>query len=74
MRGVRGFLFQEGADSAATYAFREIARLTKGAHCHFSSGAEQELAELLRAVAAAARGLNALSTSQSAGAVKQQLR
>ena len=30
MRGVRVFLFQEGADAAATFAFREIARLTKG--------------------------------------------
>ena len=77
MRGIRVFLFQEGVDAAATSAFREIARLTKGAHCHFSPGAPQELAELLRAVAAyAAGGLKALSASQSAGAVKllQQLK
>ena len=77
MRGVRVFLFQEGADAAATSAFREIAGLTGGAHCQFSPGAGQELAELLRAVAAyAAGGLKTLSASQSAGAVKllQQLK
>ena len=37
MRGVRVFLFQEGVDAAATFAFREIARLTRGAHCQFST-------------------------------------
>ena len=36
--------------------FREIARLTNGAHCHFTPGAARELADLLRAVAAYAAG------------------
>jgi hypothetical protein len=77
MHGTRAFLFQEGADVATTSAFREIARLTKGAHCYFSPGAAQELAALLCAAATyAAGGLKALSASQSVGAVKllQQLK
>jgi hypothetical protein len=69
--GLPAFMFQEADDPAVTTVFREIARLTKGAHCHFTPGAARELAELLRAVAAyAAGGLTALSASQSAGAVK----
>jgi len=65
------FMFQEGDDPEAMRAFKEIARLTKGAYCRFSPGAASELAELLRAVAAyAAGGVQALSTSRNAGAVK----
>jgi hypothetical protein len=80
LRSVPVFLFQEGADPVATSAFREIARLSNGAHCRFSPGAAHELAELLRAVAAyAAGGLKALadlSARHNAGAMKllQQLR
>ena len=55
------FMFQEGDDPEAMRAFKEIARLTKGAYCRFSPGAASELAELLRAVAAyAAGGVQAL--------------
>ncbi len=74
------FLFQEGSDPAATSVFREIARLSNGAHCCFNAGAAHELAELLRAVAAYAAGglkaLDDLSARRSAGAAKllQQLR
>ena len=65
------FMFQEGDDPEAMRAFKEIARLTKGAYCRFSPGAASELAELLRAVATyAAGGVQALSTSRNAGAVK----
>jgi hypothetical protein len=39
-------------DDTGRRVFAEIARLTRGAHCHFTPGASQELAELLRAVAA----------------------
>ena len=80
LRAVPAFVFQEGSDPIATNAFREIARLTGGAHCRFDPGAAHELAELLRAVAAyAAGGLKALadlSARQGAGAAKllQQLR
>jgi hypothetical protein len=54
--GVPIFLFQEGADVAAEQAFREMARLTRGAWCRFDPSAAHELAALLRAVAAYAAG------------------
>ncbi len=54
--GVRAFMFQEGNDPDAFRAFRDIARLTGGAHCRFDSTAPRELRELLRAVAAYAAG------------------
>jgi hypothetical protein len=67
-------MFQEGHDSIAEQAFREIARLTRGAYCRFDPGAAHQLAELLRAAAAyAAGGMRALadlSAKRSAGAIK----
>lgn len=54
--GVPVFLFQEGRDAVAEQAFREIARLTKGAYCPFDAGAARQLAELLKAVAIYASG------------------
>ncbi|MCP4618522.1 MAG: VWA domain-containing protein [Bradyrhizobium sp.] len=66
---VPAFMFQEGQDSAAEQAFREIARLTGGAWCRFDPGAAAQLRELLRAAAAyAAGGREALLTSRSSGA------
>jgi hypothetical protein len=60
--GVPGFMFQEGNDPVAEQAFREIARLTRGAYCRFDPGAAHQLSELLRAVAAyAAGGMSALA-------------
>lgn len=60
--GVPAFMFQEGDDAIAEQAFREIARLTRGAYSRFAPGAAHELAELLRAAAAfAAGGMKALS-------------
>jgi hypothetical protein len=50
------FLFQEGREPAAERAFREIARLTRGAYCHFDAGSAQQLRELLKAVAIFASG------------------
>jgi len=50
------FMFQEGHDSSAEQAFREIARLTGGAWCKFDPGAAAQLRELLRAAAAYAAG------------------
>ena len=62
LRGVPVFLFQEGGDPVAEQAFREIARLSRGAYCRFDSGAAHQLAELLRAVAVyAAGGIKALA-------------
>lgn len=54
--GVKAFLFQEGGDPAATAVFREIARLTGGAHAGFDAGAPGSLAGLLRAAAVYASG------------------
>jgi hypothetical protein len=66
MYGVPVFVFQEGDDPAAAVVFRDIARLSKGAYCRFSAGSAQELAELLRAVAAyASGGLQALQLAQT---------
>jgi hypothetical protein len=54
--GVPIFLFQEGDDARASVAFKELARLTGGAHCHFDQGSARQLRELLTAVAAYAAG------------------
>jgi len=62
LRNIPAFMFQEGYDPVCEQAFREIARLTRGAYCRFAPGAAHELAELLRAVAAyAAGGIKALA-------------
>ena len=54
--GVPVFLFQEGPDAKAETAFREIARLTKGAYCRFDAGSAAQLKALLSAVAVYAAG------------------
>ena len=54
--GVPMFLFQEGRDPKAELAFKEIARLTRGAYCHFDAGSARQLRELLAAVAVYATG------------------
>lgn len=54
--GVRMFMFQEGNDTIAQNAFREIARLTGGAYSRFDSGSADHLRELLSAVAVYATG------------------
>ncbi len=74
LHGVPAFMFQEGDDATVERAFREIARLSRGAYCRFDAGAAQELRELLRAVAAYATGgltaLSALSTRRNRGAIR----
>ena len=74
LRNVPAFMFQEGYDPVCEQAFREIARLTRGAYCRFAPGAAGELGELLRAAAAYAAGgmkaLAALQAKQSSGALK----
>jgi hypothetical protein len=74
LRNIPAFMFQEGYDPVCEQAFREIARLTRGAYCRFAPGAAHELAELLRAAAAyAAGGMKALADLKrrnSAGAVR----
>ena len=70
--GVPVFMFQEGNDPVAENAYREIARLSRGAYCRFDTGAAHQLGELLRAVAAYAAGgikaLTDLSARRSSGA------
>jgi hypothetical protein len=74
LRGVPAFMFQEGHDADTERAFREIARLTRGAYVRFDAGAARELGELLRAVAAYAVGgmkaLADLSARKDRGAQK----
>ena len=71
LRGVAAFMFHEGHDPIAEQAFREIARLTRGAYCRFDLSAAHELGELLRAAAAyAAGGVKALTAQRSDGARK----
>jgi hypothetical protein len=54
--GVPVFVFQEGRERRAEQAFREIARLTRGAYCPFDAGSGRQLRELLKAVAVFASG------------------
>jgi hypothetical protein len=71
--GVPAFMFQEGADRAAEVAFREIARLTKGAYCRFDAGSAAQLRELLSAVAAYAAGGQAALEDFSKGKAQGRL-
>ena len=71
------FLFQEGNDAKAQRAFKEIARLTRGAYCRFDAGSARQLRELLAAVAVYAAGgrraLQDLSEQAQGGAATRLL-
>ncbi|HXG78744.1 MAG TPA: VWA domain-containing protein [Methyloceanibacter sp.] len=54
--GVPVFIFHEGREPRAELAFREIARLSRGAYCPFDAGSARQLRELLTAVAVYATG------------------
>jgi hypothetical protein len=54
--GVPAFMFHEGNDARAAYAFKEIARLSNGAYCQFDAGSADALRDLLCAVAVYAAG------------------
>ena len=63
------FLFQDGGDRAVERAYRELARLTKGAYFRLDGSSAKMLASLLGAVAVyAAGGRKALADRASAGA------
>jgi hypothetical protein len=63
------FTFLEGDDQPTARLFQRIAELTHGAYAAFGSGSAQQLAELLRGVAAfAAGGIAALEHQDSKGA------
>jgi len=53
---VPAFVFHEGDNPLAGRAFKEIARLSRGAYCPFNSASAQQLKELLAAVAVFAAG------------------
>ena len=54
--GVPVFVFHEGVDPVAAEAFKQIARLSAGAYCHFDMGSAEQLRALLGAVAVFAAG------------------
>lgn len=75
--GVPVFVFQEGHDVGAEKAFKEIARLSRGAYCRFDAGSAAQLRALLKAVAVyATGGRKALQNAKSDAAtlLLEQLR
>ncbi len=54
--GVPAFMFHEGEDPIAEFAFRQVAKLTGGACCRFDANSAHVLKELLAAVAVFAAG------------------
>ncbi|MFK7860502.1 MAG: VWA domain-containing protein [Granulosicoccus sp.] len=67
------FIFQEGAHSPASDAFKQIATLSGGAHCRFDKSSAKALGDLLNAVAAyAAGGRQALQQLQKQGSGQAQ--
>ncbi|ODR98672.1 hypothetical protein AUC68_09790 [Methyloceanibacter methanicus] len=75
--GVPVFVFQEGHDARAERAFKEIARLSRGAYCRFDAGSAAQLRALLTAVAVyATGGRKALQNAKSDAAtlLLEQLR
>ena len=54
--GVPAFMFHEGNDVRAAFAFKEIARLSGGAYSQFDAGSADTLRDLLCAVAVYAAG------------------
>lgn len=76
--GVPIFMFQEGSNAAVETAFRELARLTRGAYFRLDAASAKMLRELLTAVAVYAAGgrpaLEARTAHQGAALLLQQLR
>lgn len=54
--GVPAFMFHEGSDPVAAFAYQQIAKLSGGAYCRFDAGSAKTLRELLGAVAVFAAG------------------
>ncbi len=70
VQGVKTFMFQEGFDALTEKAFREIARLSRGAYMRFDSNAPKELEALLSAVASFASGGHKALEAQRGSAAK----
>jgi hypothetical protein len=56
LKGVPIFLFHEGGDPVAAAAFRQMAKLSRGAYLHFDLASADRLKDLLGAVAVYAAG------------------
>ncbi|MDX9861579.1 MAG: VWA domain-containing protein [Rhodospirillales bacterium] len=54
--GVPAFMFHEGMEPVAEFAFKQIAKLTNGACCRFDASSAHVLKDLLSAVAVYAAG------------------
>lgn len=54
--GTPAFMFHEGRDEVAAFAFQQVAKLTGGAYCRFDTASADVLKDLLGAVAAYAAG------------------
>ena len=54
--GVPAFMFHEGDNPIAAFAFQQVARLTNGAYCRFDASSPKVLRDLLSAVAVFAAG------------------
>ena len=54
--GVPAFVFHEGSDPIAAFAFKQVAHLSNGAYCSFDSSSAHVLKDLLGAVAVFAAG------------------
>ena len=69
------FVFQEGHDPGAEMTFRQLAKLSGGAHGRFDAGSAGQLADLLDAVATYASGGYAalLEFGRNRGELAQQL-
>ncbi len=75
LKGVKAFMFQEGRDPDAAFAFGEIARITDGAFMQFDASSAKKLRDLLGAVASyAVGGQDALSAYQSKTGSEEVLR
>jgi len=69
--GIPVFMFQEGNNRSVERIFRDVARVSHGAYCHFDEGSAKQLGELLKAVAVfAVGGIAALEASKDIGAIK----
>jgi hypothetical protein len=77
LAGVPVFVFHEGREPKAERAFKEIARLSRGAYCRFDAGSAGQLRELLSAVAVYATGgrkaLKDFSSETKSGAAMRLL-
>ncbi len=72
--GLPVFMFQEGSDPATGRVFAEIARLSGGVHCQFNENSEDQLHDLLTAVAMyASGGVDAVKQLQRPSPLVRQL-